>query len=116
MEKSKKIKIFIGLFYLTTVMIFLFWFFSNFKIDEITSYKFIQSNREYFFDLKDKNLILISLIFIILTSLWVFMLGFGSPVALIAGFIFGKWLGTLVLVLGNTLGGLLLYLLAPGFF
>ena len=115
MEKSKKIKIFIGLFYLTTVMIFLFWFFSNFKIDEITSYKFIQSNREYFFDLKDKNLILISLIFIILTSLWVFMLGFGSPVALIAGFIFGKWLGTFIVALACTIGATLLYIFGSFF-
>ena len=115
MEKSKKIKIFIGLFYLTTVMIFLFWFFSNFKIDEITSYKFIQSNREYFFDLKDKNLILISLIFIILTSLWVFMLGFGSPVALIAGFIFGKWLGTFIVALACAIGATLLYIFGSFF-
>ena len=115
MEKSKKIKIFIGLFYLTTVMIFLFWFFSNFKIDEITSYKFIQSNREYFFDLKDKNLILISLIFIILTSLWIFMLGFGSPVALIAGFIFGKWLGTFIVALACTIGATLLYIFGSFF-
>ena len=28
------------------------------------------------------------------------MLGFGSPIALIAGFIFGKWLGTIIVVLG----------------
>ena len=35
---------------------------------------------------------------------------------LVIGFIFGKWLGTLMLVFGNTLGGLLLYLLAKTFF
>ena len=35
---------------------------------------------------------------------------------LIIGFIFGKWLGTLILIFGNTLGGFLLYLLAKTFF
>ena len=35
---------------------------------------------------------------------------------LVIGFIFGKWLGTLILVIGNTIGGLLLYLLAKTFF
>ena len=35
---------------------------------------------------------------------------------LVIGFIFGKWLGTLILIFGNTLGGVLLYLLAKTFF
>jgi uncharacterized membrane protein YdjX (TVP38/TMEM64 family) len=35
---------------------------------------------------------------------------------LIIGFIFGKWLGTLILVFGNTVGGLLIYHLAKTFF
>jgi uncharacterized membrane protein YdjX (TVP38/TMEM64 family) len=36
--------------------------------------------------------------------------------ALVVGFIFGKWFGTLILVSGNTIGGVLLYLLAKTFF
>ena len=35
---------------------------------------------------------------------------------LIIGFIFGKWLGTLILIFGNTTGGFLLYCLAKTFF
>ena len=35
---------------------------------------------------------------------------------LIIVFIFGKWLGTLILIFGNTLGGFLLYRLAKTFF
>jgi len=35
---------------------------------------------------------------------------------LVIGFIFGKWLGSLILILGNTLGALLLYRLAKTFF
>ena len=115
MEKSKKIKIYIGLFYLIIVSLFLFWFFTNFSIEEITNYKFIQTNREYFINLKKKNLIIISFIYILLTILWVLLLGFGSPVALLGGFIFGKWLGSFLVVLGLTLGASLLYLFANYF-
>ena len=110
MQRMKNIKILIGMTYLIVVSIFLFWFFSNFSIDEITNYKFIQSNRDYFVNLKNKNLIFITLIFTFLTLLWVFMLGFGSPVGLLAGFIFGKWFGLFLVALGSTIGATLLYL------
>ena len=111
MEKAKKIKIFIGLFYLTAICLFLYFFFSKFSLQELTSYDFIKENRSYFFELKKSNLFLLSLIFLILTILWVFpFLGFGSPVALLGGFIFGKWIGTLLVVLGFSIGGTFIYL------
>jgi len=110
MEKAKKIKLFIGLFYLTAVSLFLYIFFSKFSLQELTSYDFIRSNRSYFFELKDSNLFLLSIIFLVLTILWVFpFLGFGSPVALIGGFIFGKWIGTLIVILGLSIGATFLY-------
>ena len=111
MEKTKKIKIFIGLSYLILISIFLFLFFSKFSLQEITSYNFIKENRSYFLELKNSNLFFISTIFLIFTILWVFpFLGFGSPIALISGFIFGKWLGTILVVLGLSIGATFLYL------
>ena len=111
MEKSNKIKLFIGLVYLILFSIFLFFFFSKFSIQELTSYDFIRENRFYFSELKKSNLILIFFIFLGLTILWVFpFLGFGSPVALIGGFIFGKWIGTIVVVLGLSIGATFLYI------
>tara|TARA_B100001063_G_scaffold235224_1_gene253544 strand:+ start:49 stop:774 length:726 start_codon:yes stop_codon:yes gene_type:complete len=110
-EKAKKIKIIVGLFYLILLSIFLFLFFSKFSLQEITSYDFIKDNRSYFFDLKNSNLLLISIIFLILTILWVFpLLGFGAPVGLIGGFIFGKWIGTIIVVFGLSIGATFLYL------
>ena len=111
MEKTKKIKLFIGLSYLTLVIIFLFLFFSKFTLQEITSYDFIKENRLYFLDLKNSNLFLISVIFLTLTILWCFpLLGFGSPIALLGGFIFGKWIGTLLVVSGLSIGAVFLYM------
>ena len=110
MEKAKKIKLFIGLFYLILISVFLFFFFSKFSFQEITSYDFIKKNRSYFFELKNTNLFLIFTIFLCVTILWVFpFLGFGSPIALLGGFIFGKWIGTIVVVLGLSIGATFLY-------
>ena len=110
MEKAKKTKIIIGLSYLILLTIFVMLFFLKFSIQEITSYDFIRENRLYFLKLKNSNLFLTSTIFLIFTILWVFpFLGFGSPIALIGGFIFGKWIGTLVVVIGMSVGATFLY-------
>tara|TARA_Y100000389_G_scaffold199890_1_gene239200 strand:+ start:57 stop:779 length:723 start_codon:yes stop_codon:yes gene_type:complete len=110
MEKSKKIKLFIGLFYVLTVSLFFYFILSKYSFEQLTSYNFIQDNKSYFFDLKQSNLLLLFIVFLILTILWVFpFLGFGSPVALFGGFIFGKWVGTLVVVLGLSIGATFLY-------
>ncbi|MDC0126487.1 VTT domain-containing protein [Candidatus Pelagibacter sp.] len=116
MEKSKKVKITLGLFYLLVVSSFLYFFLSKFTLEELTSYEFIKNNRDYFFQLKQTNLFLISLAFLFFTIVWVVMAGFGSPIALIAGFIFGKWLGTFVLTIGMTVGATILYIGANYFF
>ena len=111
MEKAKKTKIIIGLSYLVLLTIFVLLFFSKFSIQEITSYDFIKENRLYFLKLKNSNLFLISIIFLIFAILWVFpFLGFGSPIALLGGFIFGKWLGTIIVVIGMSVGATFLYI------
>ncbi len=116
MEKSKKVKITVGLFYLVVVSSFLYFFLSKFTLDELTSYEFIRNNRDYFFNLKQSNLILLSIIFFLSTVFWVLMAGFGSPVALLAGFIFGKWLGVIIVIVGMSLGATGLYIFGNYFF
>ena len=115
MEKSKKVKLFIGLFYIFTVSLILYFFFSKFTFQEITSYEFIKNNRDYFYELKESNLFLLGIIFISFSILWVFAAGFGTPLALFAGFIFGKWFGLLVAVIGMSIGATLLYIFANFF-
>ena len=111
MEKSKKLKLFIGLSYLVLLSVFLYLFFSKFSFQEITSYNFIKENRLYFLEVRNSNLFLIFIIFLVITILWVFpFLGFGTPIALMGGFIFGKWVGTLVVVLGLSIGATFLYI------
>ena len=115
MEKTKKIKLFIGLFYISIVSLFLYFLFSKFSFQEITSYEFIKNNRDYFVELRQSNLFFLAFIFILFVIIWVFAAGFGSPVGLLAGFIFGKWLGLIFLIFGMSVGATALYLFANYF-
>ena len=115
MEKAKKIKIFLGIIYFLIVSIFLWFFFSNFSMDEITSYEFIRKNRDSLLGIKESNFFFIILLFIVMTVIWVLLLGFGSPVALLGGFIFDKWIGTLIVSISLTIGATCLYLFANFF-
>ena len=115
MENTKKIKLYIGLFYLIFVGLFLYFFFSKFSFQEITSYEFIKNNRNYFIELRQSNLFFLASIFVLFTIVWVLAAGFGSPVAIFAGFIFGKWIGTLLLVIGLSIGATFLYIFANFF-
>ena len=116
MTKFKKVKLFIGVLYIIFVLAFLYLIFSKFTLDEISSYDFIRDNRDYLFQLKQSNLLLISILFVLFTVIWVFAAGFVSPLGIFAGFIFGKWFGLFFLVLGMSIGATALYLMANYFF
>jgi len=115
MEKAKKIKLFIGLFYSILVIVFLYLFFSKFTLQEISSYDFIRNNRNYFFELRQSNLFILATLFILFTVIWVLAAGFGSPIGIFSGFIFGQWFGALFAVIGLSIGSTLLYLFANYF-
>jgi uncharacterized membrane protein YdjX (TVP38/TMEM64 family) len=112
MKKANNIKIFIGLFYIIFVGLFLYFFFSKFSFQEITSYDFIKNNRDYFSELKQSNLFLLSILFILFVIIWILAAGFVSPIAIFSGFIFGKWLGTIFLVFGMAVGATCVYIFA----
>tara|TARA_Y100000590_G_scaffold225494_1_gene254916 strand:+ start:1501 stop:2217 length:717 start_codon:yes stop_codon:yes gene_type:complete len=112
MNNTKNIKIVLGISYLLIISIFFWFFFQNFSIEDFTSYEFIKKNFNEFSSIKNKNLFLVSFLFFIFTVIWVLLLGFGTPIFLIGGFIFGKWLGTLLTVLSLSIGATLLYIFA----
>ena len=97
-------------------MHFYFFFFSKFSIQELTSYEFIKNNRNYFFEVRQTNLILLSILFFCFVTIWVLAAGFVSPIAIFAGFIFGKWLGLILLTFGMACGATGLYIIANYFF
>ncbi len=116
MENIKKFKIYLGILYVLLISTFLYFFFSKFTLQELSSYEFIKNNVDYFSNLKDKNYYTLLLTFFLFVVFWVLLLGFGSPVALASGFIFGKWFGTIIIATSLSVGSLLLYLIANFFF
>ena len=116
MENIKKFKIYLGILYVLLISTFLYFFFSKFTLQELSSYEFIKNNVDYFSSLKDKNYYTLLLTFFLFVVFWVLLLGFGSPVALASGFIFGKWIGTIIIATSLSVGSLLLYLIANFFF
>ena len=91
------------------------FFFLKFSFEEITSYEFIKNNRDYFFELKQSKPIILAILFILFCIIWTLAGGFGSPLVLFAGFVFGNWLGTLLLIVGMTIGATGLYVFANYF-
>ena len=115
MNKEKKIKIFLGSAYILIVSIFLWFFFSKFSFQDFSSYELIRDNRYTLEQVKNSNIFISSILFLLGTIIWVLLLGFGSPVFLVGGFIFGKWLGTLIIVFGLSIGATFLYMFANYF-
>ena len=116
MNNTKNIKIILGISYLLIISIFLWFFFQNFSIQDFTSYDLIKANRNTLEEIKNNNIFLSSLLFFLATIIWVLLLGFGSPIFLVGGFIFGKVLGTLLVVFGLSTGATFLYIFANFFF
>ena len=115
MNKTKNIKIILGISYLLIISIFLWVFFQNFSIQDFTSYELIKNNRETLEEIKNNNIILSSILFFLGTIIWVLLLGFGSPIFLVGGFIFGKWLGSFLVIFGLSTGATFLYIFANYF-
>ena len=115
MNKEKKIKLFLGSAYILIVSIFLWFLFSNFSLQDFSSYELIRENRDTLEQVKNSNIFISSILFLLGTIIWVLLLGFGSPVFLVGGFIFGKWLGTLIIVFGLSIGATFLYMFANYF-
>jgi len=114
--KSSNFKIYLGSAYLIVLLMGIYFLFSNFNISDLASYEFIRENKDLILKYKENNIYFLTIIFFIIIVLLNLLLTPMLLPTLVIGFIFGKWLGTLMLVFGNTLGGLLLYLLAKTFF
>ncbi len=113
---SSKLKIFLGISYLAILLIFLYLIFSYVEINrlnEFSYYKEIQFNLE---SLIGENIYLNLSLFFLFSIIWITLLGFGSPLLIISGILFGKWLGTIISVVSISIGTLILYSIAGFFF
>ncbi len=113
---SKNLKIFLGISYLFILFVFLYFILGTIQInrlDDFIYYKELQSN----IDIYVSSNVLINLVyFFVFGIVWVILLGFGSPILIISGILFGQWLGTIISVLSLSVGALSLYSIGNFFF
>ena len=114
--ESSNFKIYLGGIYLMLLFAAIYFFWSTFDLKDLTSYNLIKENREAILTYKDNNIFFLTIIFFIITICLNLLLCPMLLPTLVIGFIFGKWLGTFILIFGNTIGGFLLYRLAKTFF
>ena len=113
---SKKLKFFLGMSYLLLLFLFLYFLFSQLEINRLgdfSYYKELQSDLDVYIS---SNIIINILYFFIFAIIWVSLLGFGSPILIASGIIFGQWLGTLVSIISISFGALALYSIGNFFF
>ena len=113
---SKSLKLFLGISYIIILFVFLYLIFSYVEVtrlDDFLYYKELQMDLEKTIG---KNLYINLLAFFLFCVVWVSLLGFGSPLLLISGILFGKWIGTFISLLSISIGALILYSIASFFF
>lgn len=115
MNRLSKIKIFLGLAYLGVVSLVVIAFF-YFGANTFLSPSYLVENKNYIFELRDQNLFLISSVYFFFSIIWVFLMGFGTPLVIFAGFAFGTILGSILSIFSFTIGATLLYLFANHYF
>jgi len=115
MNRLSKIKIFLGLMYLMVVISVVIAFF-YFGANTFLSPSYLIENKNYIFGLRDQNLILIGSVYFFFAIVWVFLMGFGTPLIIFAGFAFGTVLGSVLSIFSFTIGATLLYCFANHYF
>jgi uncharacterized membrane protein YdjX (TVP38/TMEM64 family) len=113
---TKNIKISLSLIYIICLGALLYSFFYFIDISQLNNYSYIRDNSQFLIEVKDQNFIGFTFLYILFVIIWILLLGFASPIALVAGFLFGKFFGTLISVFAFTTGCTLLYFLANSFF
>ena len=115
MPKLKLIKILFATIYLLLIILFLFFYF-KFDIKQYFNLEYLIENKKMIFLFKEKNIILLSVIFFIFVIIWILLQGFGSPLSFLAGFIFGTYLGSLLVITASAIGCTLVYIISKTFF
>ena len=113
---SKGLKLFFGISYLIILTIFLYLIFSLVEISRLNDFTYYKELQSIIEGTIGKNFYLNLFLFFIFSIVWISLLGFGTPLLLISGILFGKWIGTFISLLSISIGALILYSIASFFF
>ena len=113
---SKNLKIFLGISYLIILFTFLYFIFTGIEISKLNDFSYYKELQKNLSNFVSANLIINLIYFFIFAVFWVALLGFGSPILIISGIMFGQWTGTFISVISISVGALILYSIGNFFF
>ena len=113
---SINFKLFLGFTYLLILTVFLYFIFSNIQITRLNDFTYYKELQLSVDSLISSNLLINVTYFFIFSIIWVALLGFGSPILIMSGILFGKWIGTAISIISISIGALVLYSIALFFF
>ncbi len=113
---SKNLKIFLGISYLLILIGFLYFIFTNIQINRLNDFLYYKELQIDLSNYISANILVNLIYFFIFSVVWVALLGFGSPILIISGVLFGKWIGTITSVISISCGALILYSIGIFFF
>ena len=113
---SKNLKIFLGISYLIILFTFLYFIFTWVEISRLNDFSYYKELQKVLSNYISDNIITNLIYFFIFAVFWIVLLGFGSPLLIISGILFGQWIGTFVSVISISIGALILYTLGNFFF
>jgi uncharacterized membrane protein YdjX (TVP38/TMEM64 family) len=113
---SKNFKLFLGFTYLLLLAVFLYFIFSNVQINRLNDFSYYKELQLSLGNFVSENLLINLIYFFIFSVIWVALLGFGSPILVMSGILFGKWIGTIISIISISIGALVLYSIANFFF
>ena len=113
---SKNLKIFLGISYLFILFFFLYFIFNVIEVNKINDFKYYKELQSDISNFVSTNILINLIYFFIFAVIWVALLGFGSPILIISGILFGQFLGTLISLISISIGALVLYSIGNFFF
>ena len=113
---DKKLKLFLGISYLLILFVFLYFLFLQIEISRLDDFSYYKELQVSIDSLVGNKLYINLLIFFVFSIVWVTLLGFATPLLIISGILFGKWIGTFVSVIAISIGASILYVIASFFF
>ena len=113
---NNNLKLILASIYIFCLGVLLVFVFNYLDFKDLTDYHYIKKIVKNYYLLGTRIYIMFISVFLIFSILWIFLLGFGGPIAILSGFIFGQWLGTLLSVVSLTVGSTLLYIFAQYYF
>ena len=113
---SKNLKTFLGISYLIILFAFLYFIFTGIEISKLNDFSYYKDLQKDLSNYIGEKIIINIIYFFVFAVLWVALLGFGSPLLIISGILFGQWIGTLISLFSISVGALILYSIGNFFF